>query len=132
MADKKKLAFLSKFAKGVSGIYSAISQNINDVVLVLNVAEGDSTIREHIEQIIASLEALKPNIVREKSMATNENLMPLFRILKKQIADIKELEAYLKLAEKNPNHDVIKAINTLNAKLTLLFAAERAELGNAA
>ena len=132
MADRKKLVFLIKFAEGVSGIYSAISKNINDVVAVLNVVEGDSTIRKHIKQIIASLAALKSKIVLEEGMATRENLMPLFRILKKQIADIKELEAYLQLAKAKPNHKVIKTINDLNVQLTNLFAAEQAELGNAA
>lgn len=132
MADTQKLVFLKEFAAGVSGVYSAIAKNINNVVAVLNVMESDSTISGHIKQIIASLELLKPKIVLEEGIATKEKLKPLLRILNRQLAEIKKLEAYLRISIKNPKHDVIKAINDLNKKLTELFAAEAANINMAA
>ena len=132
MADKARLLFLEKFATGIAGVYSGISGNINRVVAVLNVVEQYETMKPHINQIIASLEALKPKIVLEEGIAAHENLNQVLRIMKKEVAEITHLEAYLRLAIRSPKHNIITAINNLNKKLTALFAAEAAGINMAA
>ncbi len=115
-----KLELLQQFAEQIRKSYGAISSNISGVVEALNSGEEvDEKLKKHIEQIIAYLKLVEQKIIVEKKLADNSEKL---RLLKEEVTKIKKLKSYLKIAETNPSHSVIVAINSLNNSLMALFA----------
>lgn len=114
-----RLKLFQQFAKQIKRSYGAISSNIQEVVEVLNLSEGvDDDLKKHIRQIIASLGSVEQKVFVARKLADDTETLSL---LEKEIKKIRNLGSYLKLAEKDPSHSVIVAINSLNNSLMALF-----------
>ncbi len=119
---------LKEYLQEIGETYAAIARRIEELIEVLNTAEGRHG-QELAKRIIPFLKQLDQSVEVEERLARRElpkeKAIAFLRLCRQELDEIKELKAYIALAGRKPTPEAITKINALYRSITKNIAEEK-------